>query len=85
MLFRSGNFIVPALIQRGGITLAISTGGASPAFAKRLRLDLERFLGRKYPALLKEMAKQRRGGGTAPYREGRSGGLSRVAKTNNHE
>ena len=68
----AGNFIVPALIQRGGITLAISTGGASPAFAKRLRLDLERFLGRKYPALLKEMAKQRRGGGTAPYQIGRA-------------
>lgn len=55
----AGNFIVPSLIQRGGITLAISTGGASPAFAKRLRLDLERFLGNRYPALLKRMAKTR--------------------------
>jgi len=56
----AGNFIVPALVRRGGITLAISTGGASPAFAKQLRGDLERFLGRTYPALLKQMAKDRR-------------------------
>jgi precorrin-2 dehydrogenase/sirohydrochlorin ferrochelatase len=56
----AGNFIVPALVRQGGITLAISTGGASPAFAKRLRLDLERFLGRRYPALLKRLTKERR-------------------------
>jgi len=56
----AGNFIVPSLVCRGGVTLAISTGGASPAFAKRLRRDLERFLGDGYPALLKKMAKQRR-------------------------
>ena len=56
----AGNFIVPSQVQRGGIALAISTGGASPAFAKRLRRDLERFLSDGYPALLKKMAKQRR-------------------------
>lgn len=56
----AGNFIVPALVRRGGIALAISTGGASPAFAKRLRQDLERFLGRGYVARLKAMAIQRR-------------------------
>ncbi|MEI6084668.1 MAG: bifunctional precorrin-2 dehydrogenase/sirohydrochlorin ferrochelatase [Verrucomicrobiota bacterium] len=55
----AGNFIVPALIHRGGITLAISTGGASPAFAKRLRCDLECFLAAGYPALLRKMSKQR--------------------------
>ena len=55
----AGNFIVPSLVRRAGITLAISTGGASPAFAKRLRRDLERFLGSRYPALLKRMAKTR--------------------------
>ena len=55
----AGNFIVPSLVHRGGITLAISTGGASPAFAKRLRLDLERFLGSRYPTLLKQMATTR--------------------------
>ncbi len=56
----AGNFIVPSQVRRGGIALAISTGGTSPAFAKRLRRDLERFLGRGYPQLLKEMGAARR-------------------------
>jgi siroheme synthase-like protein len=56
----AGNFIVPSHIRRGGISLAISTGGASPAFAKRLRRDLERFLGRGYPRVLKRMSGARR-------------------------
>ena len=56
----AGNFIVPAQVRRGGITLAISTGGTSPAFAKRLRRDLERFLGDEYPQSLKRMSAARR-------------------------
>jgi precorrin-2 dehydrogenase/sirohydrochlorin ferrochelatase len=56
----AGNFIVPALIHRGGITLAISTGGTSPAFAKQLRRDLERFLDAGYARLLKKMSAQRK-------------------------
>ena len=56
----AGNFIVPSQVQHGGITLAISTGGVSPAFAKRLRCDLERFLGGEYPQLLKRMSAARR-------------------------
>ena len=55
----AGNFIVPALVRRGGIALAISTGGASPAFAKSLRQELERFLTPDYVARLKQMAKAR--------------------------
>jgi precorrin-2 dehydrogenase / sirohydrochlorin ferrochelatase len=56
----AGNFIVPSLIRRGGISLAISTDGASPAFAKRLRRDLEHFLDPEYPQLLKTMSAARR-------------------------
>jgi precorrin-2 dehydrogenase/sirohydrochlorin ferrochelatase len=56
----AGNFLVPSLVRRGGISLAISTGGASPAFAKRLRVDLEHFLGDEYPLLLKAMSAARR-------------------------
>jgi precorrin-2 dehydrogenase / sirohydrochlorin ferrochelatase len=56
----SGNFLVPSLVRRGGISLAISTDGASPAFAKRLRRDLEHFLGDEYPKLLKAMSAARR-------------------------
>jgi precorrin-2 dehydrogenase/sirohydrochlorin ferrochelatase len=56
----AGNFIVPSHVRHGGISLAISTGGASPAFAKRLRHDLERFLGHGYPRLLRRMSAARR-------------------------
>jgi precorrin-2 dehydrogenase / sirohydrochlorin ferrochelatase len=55
----AGNFHVPAVARRGGIALAISTDGASPAFAKRLRQDLERFLAGGYAERLKRMAAER--------------------------
>lgn len=40
----AGNFIVPAVVRRGPLTIAISTGGVSPATAKALRLQLEQYL-----------------------------------------
>jgi len=41
-------FIVPAQVRRGELTLAVSTGGASPAVARRLRETLERTFGPEY-------------------------------------
>lgn len=35
------NFIVPSVMKRGLLQLAVSTGGAAPALAKRLRHQLE--------------------------------------------
>jgi precorrin-2 dehydrogenase/sirohydrochlorin ferrochelatase len=35
------NFIVPSILRRGQLTIAVSTEGASPALAKRIRQSLE--------------------------------------------
>ena len=39
------NFIVPSVMDRGNLILAISTGGTSPAFAKALRKELQKSYG----------------------------------------
>jgi len=39
------SFIVPAVLRRGELTVALSTGGASPAAARRLRQSLDQQFG----------------------------------------
>lgn len=45
------SFYVPAVIDRGPISLAISTSGASPALSKHLRVLLEDCIGEEYGQL----------------------------------
>ncbi len=45
------NFILPALVKRGDLTIAVSTAGKSPALAKQLRQELERDFGHEYAML----------------------------------
>jgi siroheme synthase-like protein len=45
------DFILPAVIRRGAITVAASTSGTSPALARRLREELEAYLTPEMPAL----------------------------------
>jgi precorrin-2 dehydrogenase/sirohydrochlorin ferrochelatase len=57
-------FLVPSVLRRGDLTIAISTGGGSPALAKKLRQRLEQTVGPEYEAylsalrLLRERARQ---------------------------
>ncbi len=54
-------FIAPAVVKRGDLQIAISTGGASPAFAARLRRNLEDQFGTEYALTLEVLraARQR--------------------------
>lgn len=53
------NFIVPAVVDRGEIKIAITTGGASPALARRLRERLEEIIGPEYTSLAALMGELR--------------------------
>jgi precorrin-2 dehydrogenase/sirohydrochlorin ferrochelatase len=46
------NFILPATVRRGDLTVAIATGGKSPALAKKLRKELEKSIGPEYRVLV---------------------------------
>lgn len=50
----------PAVLRRGSLTLAVSTGGASPALASQLRDFLGRLFGPEWHAQLDELSRQRR-------------------------
>jgi precorrin-2 dehydrogenase/sirohydrochlorin ferrochelatase len=49
------NFILPAIVNRGDLILAISTSGKSPAYAKTLRKELEKQYGAEYEPFLRLM------------------------------
>jgi len=46
------NFILPSIVHRGDLILTISTSGTSPAFAKKLRKELEKTYGYEYALFL---------------------------------
>ena len=49
------NFILPSIVNRGDLVIAISTSGKSPAFAKTLRKELEKQFGVEYAEFLRLM------------------------------
>ena len=54
------DFILPSVVNRGDLIIAISTSGKSPAFAKKLRKDLEKKFGEEYATFLRLMGEIRK-------------------------
>lgn len=66
------DFILPSVVRKGSVTLAASTGGSSPAMARRLREELEVYLDLEIPELndlLGEVRARLRERGIRPDRE----------------
>jgi precorrin-2 dehydrogenase/sirohydrochlorin ferrochelatase len=46
------NFILPSIVRHGDLAIAVSTGGASPALARRIRLSIGECYGDEYAVAL---------------------------------
>jgi siroheme synthase-like protein len=53
------SFILPAVVRRGPIVVGVSTGGASPALAQRIRDDVDGFIGPEHAELAERLASLR--------------------------
>ena len=53
------DFIIPSSFRRGHLSVAVSTSGLSPAFAKKIRAKLEKNIGMEYAYLLSLIAEIR--------------------------
>ena len=54
-----GHFLLPAIVERGDLLVSISTSGASPAVARRLRQALESYFGEEYGPFLRILGRVR--------------------------
>ncbi len=54
------NFIVPSVVEQGDLLIAVSTGGKSPAFAKKIRKELENQYGKAYGDFIQFMGDLRK-------------------------
>lgn len=53
------DFFLPAVIRRGDLAIAVSTGGASPALARTVREELQEIVGEEYTTLVEIAAATR--------------------------
>ncbi len=49
------DFILPAVVEQGDLVLSVSTSGASPALARKIKQDISRMFGPEYAVFLRLM------------------------------
>ena len=57
-----GDFALPSVLRRGQLQVAVSTGGASPTLAQRIRYELESTFGSEWAGVVDELGRARRDG-----------------------
>jgi len=63
------DFVVPSVLVRGDLTVAVSTGGGSPALARKVRQEIEEIIGPEYEqalAVLSRLRARLRAAGLSP-------------------
>lgn len=53
------HFALPSVLRRGALAVTVSTGGRSPALARRIRRDLDGLIGPEYGELVEVVAEVR--------------------------
>ena len=59
-----GDFALPSVLRRGGMQVAVSTGGASPTLARRVRDSLEELFAPEWSGIVQKYGAARRAGTT---------------------
>jgi precorrin-2 dehydrogenase / sirohydrochlorin ferrochelatase len=57
-----GDFALPSVLRRGQLQVAVSTGGASPTLARRVRNELESAFGSEWAGVVEALGRARRNG-----------------------
>ncbi len=57
-----GDFALPSTLRRGRLQVAVSTGGASPTLARRIKDELEEVFGPEWAGIVEELGRSRRSG-----------------------
>jgi len=70
-------FLVPSILRRGDLVIAVSTSGKSPALARRLREQLEGMFGEEYRAYVQLMGEVRENVLSGDYPPERKGEILR--------
>lgn len=75
-----GDFALPSVLRRGPLQVAVSTGGASPTLAGRIRRELEGLFGPEWAGVVEELGRAREDGrrGEEDLEEVVEGCLSRL-------